>query len=94
MDPSPPCEPNLKRDSSAPADGTSCDRPAQITPEFATEHTLTPSAVAAIFGVTAKTVSRWAVSGELPCITTPGGHRRFRHADVLALVDDGWDRPV
>lgn len=88
MDPMPPTEPNTKRDSSTPVSETSRDRPAEITPEFATEHTLTPSAVAAIFGVTAKTVSRWAVSGELPCITTPGGHRRFRRADVVILMNE------
>jgi DNA-binding transcriptional MerR regulator len=38
-----------------------------------------------IFGVTAKTLANWANTGALPCIVTPGGERRYRRADVLAL---------
>ena len=68
-------------------------RGAAITPEFATEHTLTPGDVAAIFNVRPKTVSRWADAGELPCITTPGGHRRFRQRDVAALLNEASERP-
>lgn len=88
MDPSPI---DLDNDLDIPSRAHDAERdtPASITPEFATEHTLTPSDVAAIFNVRPKTVSRWADSGELPCITTPGGHRRFRQADVVALLNEG-----
>jgi excisionase family DNA binding protein len=39
-----------------------------------------------MFGVGPKTVSQWARDGKLPAITTPGGIRRFREADVQALL--------
>lgn len=47
---------------------------------------LTPSDVAAIFGVTTGTVGQWADDGKLPSFKTPGGHRRFRKADVDAFL--------
>src|SRR5260370_28222657 len=37
---------------------------------------LTPSEVAEVLGINARTVSRWARDG-LPCIHTLGGHRRL-----------------
>jgi len=43
--------------------------------------------VARLFGVDAKTVTRWATVGRIGCVRTPGGHRRFREAEVLALLD-------
>jgi excisionase family DNA binding protein len=48
---------------------------------------LTPAAVAAIFFVDPKTVTRWAAAGRLPATRTPGGHHRFLRSDVLALLD-------
>ncbi|NED66048.1 MerR family DNA-binding transcriptional regulator, partial [Streptomyces sp. SID10244] len=33
------------------------------------------------------TVARWASSGLLGSIRTPGGHRRFREADVVELLN-------
>ena len=50
-------------------------------------HLLTPGEVAEIFRVTPKTVSHWADAGRLPCVRTPGGHRRFRESEVHALLD-------
>lgn len=47
---------------------------------------LTPGEVAATFRVDPKTVQRWAAAGRISSIRTPGGHRRFRRSDVLALV--------
>jgi len=41
--------------------------------------------VARIFGVDRKTVTRWTKVGLLTFIRTPGGHRRYRAADVAAL---------
>ena len=48
---------------------------------------LSPAEVAALFRVTSKTVTRWAKSGQLPFITTLGGHRRYPEAEVRALLD-------
>lgn len=43
---------------------------------------LTPGEVAMVLHVSPKTVSRWASQGNLPCLITLGGHRRFRRRDV------------
>jgi excisionase family DNA binding protein len=50
------------------------------------EHLLTPGEVAALFRVDPKTVTRWAASGRITSIRTPGGHRRFRESEVRALL--------
>lgn len=50
---------------------------------------MTPGEVAALFRVDPKTVTRWSARGLLPSIKTPGGHRRFREADVRALFSWG-----
>ncbi len=47
---------------------------------------LTPGEVAELFRVDRKTASRWAASGRLASIRTPGGHRRFFEADIRALL--------
>lgn len=47
---------------------------------------LSPEDVARQIGVVRQTVSRWAADGDLPCITTPGGHRRFRQEDVDRFI--------
>ena len=47
---------------------------------------LTPSEVASLFRVDPKTVTRWAKSGKLTSIRTLGGHRRYREAEVKALL--------
>lgn len=49
---------------------------------------LTPSEVAALFRVDPKTVTRWAQAGKIGSIRTLGGHRRFREAEVRALLSD------
>lgn len=50
---------------------------------------LTPAEVAALVFVDPKTVSRWASAGKIASTRTPGGHRRFRHSDVEALLPKG-----
>jgi excisionase family DNA binding protein len=50
------------------------------------EALLTPAEVAAMFRVDPKTVTRWAKSGKLTSIRTLGGHRRYREAEVRALL--------
>lgn len=49
---------------------------------------LTPTEVARIFRVDPKTVTRWNRDGRLVAIRTLGGHRRFRWADVKALLEE------
>ena len=50
------------------------------------ERLLTPGEVAALFRVDPKTVTRWAASGRISSIRTPGGHRRFRESEVRELL--------
>ena len=52
------------------------------------EQLLTPGEVARMFRVDPKTVTRWAASGRIGSIRTPGGHRRFRESEVKDLLDD------
>lgn len=52
------------------------------------EEFLTPKQVAALFRVNPKTVNRWAQAGKIGCIITPGGHRRYRSAEVHALLGE------
>jgi len=47
---------------------------------------LTPGEVARLFRVDPKTVNRWANAGRIGSLRTPGGHRRYREAEVLALL--------
>lgn len=47
---------------------------------------LTATEVAELFRVDPRTVTRWALSGRLKSIRTPGGHRRFSEHYVQALL--------
>jgi excisionase family DNA binding protein len=54
---------------------------------------LSRSAVARLFGVSASTVTRWARTGLLKTIRTPGGHYRFpeeetRRAAAAGMVQE------
>jgi excisionase family DNA binding protein len=60
---------------------------------------LTPREAARILGVRVATLGWWARVGALkPAVRTPGGHRRYRRADVLAygeaasITDPGRER--
>jgi excisionase family DNA binding protein len=50
------------------------------------EPLLTTGEVAALFRVDPKTVSRWAKDNRLFSLRTLGGHRRYRQAEVHALL--------
>lgn len=47
---------------------------------------LTAKDAAAYVGVYPDTLRRWVDSGLLPDRRTPGGHRRYRRADLDALI--------
>ena len=51
------------------------------------EPLLTPAEVANLFRVDPKTVTRWAKSGKISSIRTPGGHRRFRENEIHAILE-------
>jgi excisionase family DNA binding protein len=50
------------------------------------ERLLTPGEVAVMFRVDPKTVAHWAKTGKVSSIRTPGGHRRYRESEILALL--------
>lgn len=50
---------------------------------------LTPAEVATLWHVDPKTVTRWAQTGKLNSIKTPGGHRRFFEDEIHKLLEAG-----
>ena len=54
---------------------------------------MTPKEVGALFRCDPKTVTRWAKSGKLTSIRTPGGHRRYREEEVRALLETAAREP-
>ena len=44
--------------------------------------------MARLCAVNESTIKRWADSGRLRCIKTPGGHRKFRIRDVLWFLNE------
>ena len=56
---------------------TQASPPASTEPEF-----ISRGEVARLFGVSPSTVTRWARTGLLKAVRTPGGHYRF-HADEM-----------
>ncbi len=83
---SPPC--GIAQDKPAtPAYDPAGGRDVEILDDEAEpDELLTPRAVASLLFVDRKTVSRWARSGKLASIRTPGGQRRYPKADVLAII--------
>ena len=55
---------------------------------------LTAPAVAALLSVTDETVRKWADQGKIAYITLPSGARRFRRADIDAILAGGADAPA
>ena len=49
---------------------------------------LSPGEAALSLHVSAKTIDRWADAGQIACVVTLGGHRRFRPEDIDALVKE------
>lgn len=51
------------------------------------EQWLTLSEASNVLGVHFTTLRRWADAGAVPCFRTPGGHRRFRAADLVRWME-------
>jgi excisionase family DNA binding protein len=47
---------------------------------------------AELLGVSVNTLRRWSDAGRIACYRSAGGHRRFRRADIEALLRDSGDR--
>lgn len=50
------------------------------------ERLLTAAEVARLWGCDPKTISRWANTGKLPFVRTPGGQRRYPESRIKALL--------
>lgn len=59
------------------------------SPEF-----LTATEVASLFGVTPRTIVRWAKAGKFPSARTMGGHRRFRPSEVAVVYEQLMGAPM
>jgi excisionase family DNA binding protein len=59
---------------------------ARERPRFLAARLMRAGEVAALLQVSRRSIAAWASRGLIPFIETPGGHRRFRAADVRALV--------
>lgn len=55
---------------------------------------LTTTAAARRLGVGISTIKRWSDAGLLPCVKTPGRHRRFEASIVEHFLKDGLKRPT
>lgn len=55
---------------------------------------LTSSEASALVGIHPITLRAWADAGIVRLFRTPGGHRRFRRADLLAFIETKNARPV
>lgn len=49
---------------------------------------ITSHEAALLIGVTIKSLHRWEEEGLISPARTPGGHRRYRRDDVLALLQE------
>lgn len=47
---------------------------------------ITSGEAAALIGVSRDAVKRWAKAGRIASMRTPGGHHRFRRADVEQIM--------
>lgn len=47
---------------------------------------MTPEEVSGLFRIDPATLARWARNGDIPSVKLPGGHRRYRRADVEAIL--------
>jgi excisionase family DNA binding protein len=52
----------------------------------ATDDLLSPAQASALIGVSVQTLRRYDREERLASVRTPGGQRRFRRSDVLALL--------
>ena len=50
---------------------------------------LAPGEAAKVIGIGSRTLAQWADAGRLSVVRTPGGHRRYKAAEVEALRDAG-----
>ena len=68
-------------------------RPPKPTPPPAVREFLSTGEVARLFGVSPSAVTRWARTGVLKAVRTPGGHYRFRASTLRRAAIEVPDEP-
>ena len=63
-------------------------RPAATEPDW-----MTLGQAAKFLGVAQSTIRKWSDDGKVPAFYTPGGHRRFRRADLEAFIAQSGPAP-
>jgi excisionase family DNA binding protein len=56
------------------------------TPDDAPDAYMTPAEVCALLNISERTLWRYQDDGHIAAVRLPSGHRRFRRADVEALI--------
>jgi excisionase family DNA binding protein len=64
------------------------DNPTRFVPEPGPEY-LSRGEVARLFGVSLSTVTRWARTGRIATVRTPGGHYRYRAENMRQIARSG-----
>jgi excisionase family DNA binding protein len=59
----------------------------QVRPAGAETEWLTLGTAAKYLGVAQSTIRKWSDAGQVPVYTTPGGHRRYRRADLDGFLE-------
>ena len=59
----------------------------KVSAQIKQQQILTPNQVAKMLMVSPTAVRQWASRGDLQALTTPGGHRRFKIADVVSFAN-------
>lgn len=54
---------------------------------------LTPHEAAELLHVTVQSIRRYCDEGKIPCIITPGGHRRIKKSDLDTFIGSGVATP-
>ena len=68
------------------SDGTPREHSNNSEHREADERWLSIQAACKLLGVDQSTLRRWSDSGRIPVFRTPGGHRRYREADLQRLL--------
>jgi excisionase family DNA binding protein len=65
----------------------------RAVPRIGGPRLLSVSAAARLLGVSSSSLRAWAAAGRVPCVRTPGGHRRFELDELVRWLADRGGAP-
>ncbi len=65
----------------------------RAVPRIGAPRLLSVSAAARLLGVSSSSLRAWAAAGRVPCVRTPGGHRRFELDELVRWLADRGGAP-